>query len=149
MENSTYIVCPKCEKQSFYKINITIERHDFQCQLCKSNFNIQLATVRTKNSRSYQKNGERVHNIRIITPNKQERLINFITWNHINPELKSGDIIILTHMDSKLFIIENKTINQYYVLAKNNGGCSRSTGVAIGTILLILKFVFTYWHTMF
>jgi len=147
MEISTYIVCPKCEKQSFYKINSTIERHDLQCQLCKSNFYIQLATIRTKNSRSYQ--SERVHNIRIFTPNKQERLITFITGSQINPELKSGDLVILTHMDAKLFIIQNKTINQYYVLANNNGGCAKSTGVAIGAILLILKFAFTRWLTMF
>ena len=131
------IVCPKCHKQTVFTIDTAVEYSGCHCAACKTDFTVQLATVRSKSTRADKAARKNYHSVRIYTPSNDERLMDFETG--LTPvEMKANDNVIFIYLNDVLHIVQNKTINQYYIVKDARFGWA---GILVG-VLFVLFIVF-------
>jgi Zn-finger nucleic acid-binding protein len=138
MENTitpVNLICPNCHNQSIYSKNILIEFENNTCPKCKKVFISQLATVRTKNTKTVRE--LHYHSLRIYTPTNAQKLIEFSTPKGQSVELKQGDNIALLYANQTLCIVQNVTINQYTII-QDKRGCAKNAAVLLVVMLFLL-----------
>lgn len=107
------LVCPHCKEHS--EANITGDGwFQLVCDRCEKGFESLLATVRAKKSRGDRARGKRHFSIR-VRHHAGEELIEFDQMGFDDFELRAGDQVFLSYVDSTVIIIENWTIGLYRV----------------------------------
>ncbi len=135
------LICPKCHTPNAFDIDTFSEFSYCQCASCKKEFTIQLATIRSKRTKSNKKGNYSFHSIRLVTPSKEEKLTEFQSAYGLEPEMKSGDLVIFTYYKDVLFLIQNLTINNFTVIKDTRGLRGAAIFVAIIMCLILFKVV--------
>ncbi len=123
---SINIVCPVCEQQSLYNINLLNYSHNLSCSKCKTNFNSRIVQIRAKKSRKLKGKTSRQFDVRVINPDNTEDLISFINPSGQDFELRSKDVGIFTSQKGKMKVVQNSSISKYI---KIDSGCFIATYV--------------------
>lgn len=121
---SVNVVCPVCLKQHLFPLIPGYS--NLSCPKKGKAFDVLFAKTRAKNQRSGPRNsGVKLYQIRLILPNKTEKLVEFRS-KAARFELRSGDSAIVAYYKGKPKIIQNCTIHQYMKAAD---GCFIATAV--------------------
>ena len=116
-QETVKLVCPKCEKQNLYKMNVTNHASVIACSNCKSQFKSRIVTIRSKKSRGSKKDSKRSFSIRVKDLLGNEDFIEFENSGYDDFELKSKDLVSFNYLKGKLKIVHNITLNQYMVVS--------------------------------
>ena len=121
---SVNIVCPVCLKQHIFPLSPGYS--NLTCPKKGKDFNILFAKTRAKNQHSKSRqSGIKVYQIRLILPDKTEKLVEFQS-NTTRFELRAGDSAIVSYYKGRPKIVQNCTIHQYMVSSE---GCFIATAV--------------------
>lgn len=109
------LVCPKCVAQNRYKIDsmqmVSDGRQTLQCPGCSTEFTARLVFIRSKRSR--KRDTLRAFDVRVMVGGSEE-LIQFITYDTTDMELRSKDLVAFLYLGDKLAIVQNLTIGLYW-----------------------------------
>jgi len=120
------IVCPNCEKQDLYNVDLARNMQNVVCTKCNKDFQSRVVQIRAKRSKSISKKTAREFNIRVINSDGTEDLIHFVNSDNQDFELRSKDIGIFSYKKGKIKIVQNSSIGQYM---KVGSGCFIATYV--------------------
>lgn len=108
------LVCPKCKAQESHVLDPEKTSHPIKCSKCRTEFTVKIVTVRAKNSR--KQTFLRVYSVRVKTATGREELIEFMTSELVNLELRAQDLAAFSYVKGKLKMVQNLTIGKYYPL---------------------------------
>lgn len=118
------VVCPVCSKQHIFAL--VPGYSNLSCPKKGKAFDVLFAKTRAKNQRSKaRQSGIKVYNIRLILPDKTERLVEFQS-KATHFELRQGDSAIVAYYKGKPKIVQNCTIHQFMTASD---GCFIATAV--------------------
>jgi len=121
---SVNVVCPVCLKQHIFALSPGYG--NLSCPKKGKAFDVLFARTRAKNQHAGPRNsGVKVYQIRLILPNKTEKLVEFKS-KAARFELRAGDSAIVAYYKGKAKIIQNCTVHQYMVSSE---GCFIATAV--------------------
>src|SRR5258708_33140581 len=111
------IVCPRCEMQINYSLNVSDPIAYQICPSCTQGFLPTLAIIRAKRSRGNKKYNRREFTIRIIDMFDRQRVIEFVRRSdYADFELRSKDLAVFTYIGDRLYVLQNLTTNQYMLI---------------------------------
>ena len=118
------VVCPVCRREHMYAL--VHAYGDLRCQTTGQIFSALFAKTRAKNQHSLSRySSTKVYQIRVILPNKIERLVVFHSATQ-RFELRAGDNVIISYYQGRPKIVQNCTINLFMVASE---GCFIATAV--------------------
>lgn len=124
---SLALVCPKCKKNQSFTVSTDSAIVSLNCPQCGTTFMHHAVRIRAKRSRGDRSANQRHFSIRVIYPSGQESLVEFTNANYGDFELRSGDMVSLCYLGGELRLVQNHTINYYYLVSRP--GCFVATYV--------------------
>jgi hypothetical protein len=112
------LVCPKCEIQDLYQLDLTSKQTNVTCAKCHSGFLTRVVVVRAKRSNSSQREGRRRFSIRVQEFLGNEELIEFINAGTNDFELRARDIAAFSYFGGELRVVQNLNVNRYMTVSK-------------------------------
>jgi hypothetical protein len=93
------LVCPKCESQAIYGVDLMSLRVDLTWPKCSTTFQTRLAVVRAKRSSGSKKENRRNFSVRVQNFAGWEDLIEFTNAGTDDFELRSRDISAFSYLN--------------------------------------------------
>jgi hypothetical protein len=112
------LVCPKCETQTLYDLDLSAPTNLIACTKCSTSFHTRLLVVRAKRSNGSKRDGKRFFSIRVQTFAGAEELIEFINASTNDFELRARDIAAFSLLGDELRMVQNLTVNRYMKVSK-------------------------------
>jgi hypothetical protein len=138
------IVCPFCNTVNAKMLRPEQDKQLVKCNYCNKDFYTEIFVVRSKRSKIIKDSmglESREFNIRVISLNGEEGLINFINYNAIDLELKSKDIItIIYDHNNQIRVVGNQTINYHLKIGKGTfqKGVTQFKEITCGILSIII-----------
>jgi hypothetical protein len=107
------LVCPKCEQQDLYAVDLSSARASLSCHKCGTAFESRLVIIRAKKSNQSKKDSRRSFSIRVADFGGQEDMIEFVNSGLSDFELRARDTAAFTYLGRDLRIVQNLKIRQY------------------------------------
>lgn len=112
------LVCPKCEAQESYRLDLSNLAHRPNCSNCNRDFVTRVVQIRAKRSRGNKKEGKRRFSIRVVDASGAEDLIEFVNADYHDFELRSKDLAVFSYHGNELKLVQNLTIGRYWKVSK-------------------------------
>jgi len=119
------IICPKCRRGHSQTLNKERSKYVLLCPHCNRTFTSLVGKVKRKRSRKESGTNRRHFSIRFIGLDKTERLVEFTNSSNEDFELTARDSIVISYIDGKVKLVENKTINRAWKVSEP--GCYIAT----------------------
>jgi hypothetical protein len=112
------LVCPKCEAQELYEVDLGSARPSVVCPKCRAAFQSHLTVIRAKRSSGSKKENRRSYSIRVQNFDGREELVEFVNAGTSDFELRSKDIAAFSYLNGQLAVVQNMKVNQYMKVSK-------------------------------
>lgn len=104
------LVCPKCESQETYSVDVSGSPATVACPRCSTRFIVRILTIRAKRSKG---GTQRSFSVRVQRHDGAEELIEFANTTPEDFELRARDVAAFSYLGGSLRVVQNMTVQRY------------------------------------